>query len=54
MELKDALLAITNYIRFPEEQEKLDVQAAIIEHLTVPEPVEYDDAELVGDDVNQQ
>lgn len=52
MELKDALLAITNYVRFPEEQERLDVQNSIVEHLTVPEPVVYEDAEVVGE--NQQ
>lgn len=49
MDLKDALLSITNYIRFPEEQEKLDVQNAIVEHLTVPEPVEYEDAEVIDE-----
>jgi len=49
VDLKEALLAISSRVTFHSEQERLDVDAAIIEALTEPEPLDGDDAKLNSD-----
>lgn len=42
MDLREALLLMADHVRFPEEQQKLDVVAAINETLSVPEPLDIE------------